>query len=112
MKTEYLPFTEEIIPDAGTLLATRHACDRKNLPLLPARFEDPQIAAKAIETLWHEKFSSGYAAFRDGNLTAYLIGDFTVQPWARSGYVYLPGYALADGEGIATLQDLYALLGE
>ena len=45
-------------------------------------------------------------------MTAYLLGDFTVQPWGRCGYVYLPGYALAEGESVTTIQDLYALLGE
>ena len=112
MKTELLPFRGEMIPDAGKLLAKRHTCNRRNLPLLPTRFEDPQISAKAVETLWQEKFSSGYAAFRNGKMTAYLIGSFADQPWARSGYVHLHGYALDDGESIATLQDLYALVGD
>ena len=49
MKTEYVPFTEEMIPAAGALLAKRHACSRRSLPLLPARFEDPHMAVKAIE---------------------------------------------------------------
>ncbi len=101
-----------MIPEAGSLLAERHKRNRKKLPLLPARFEDPQMAIKAVETLWQKKFKNGYAAFRDGKMTAYLLGDFTVQSWGRCGYVYLPGYALAEGESIATIQDLYALLGE
>lgn len=112
MKTEYLPFRSEMIPEAGKLLAKRHICNRQNLPLLPARFEDPQVAAKAVESLWQEKFRNGYAAYRDGKMTAYLIGSFVDQPWARSGYVHLHGYALDDGESIATLQDLYALAGD
>ena len=112
MKTEYLPFSGEMIPEAGKLLAHRHVCNRQVLPLLPGRFEDPQAASKAIENLWQSKFRKGYAAFRNGELLAYLIGDFEDQPWARSGYVYLPGYALAGGESVAILQDLYALLGE
>src|SRR5687768_13415587 len=111
MKTESLPFSSEMIPDAGSLLAKRHTCDRKFLPLLPSRFEDPQVAAKAVGALWQERFSNGYAAYRDGKMTAYLIGSFADQPWARSGYVHLHGYALADGESAATLQDLYALVG-
>ncbi len=45
-------------------------------------------------------------------MIAYLIGEAAAQSWGRSGYVYLPGYGLADGENPATLQDLYALLGE
>ena len=42
MKTEYFTFTDEMIPAAGRLLAARHARNRQALPLLPARFEDPQ----------------------------------------------------------------------
>lgn len=112
MKTEYLSFSGEMIPEAGELLAKRHTCNRQTLPLLPDRFEDPALAEKAVEELWQAKYKNGYAAFRKGKMTAYLIGDFEDMPWARSGYVYLHGYALADGEGVAVLQDLYALLGE
>lgn len=112
MKAEYLPFTEEMIPDAGTLLAKRHACNRQKLPLLPARFEDPQIAAQAVKALWKEKLRNGYAAFRDRKMVAYLIGESTTNPWGRAGYVYLPGYAFADEESPAVIQDLYSLLGD
>jgi ribosomal protein S18 acetylase RimI-like enzyme len=112
MKTEYLPFSGEMIYEAGVLLAKRHTRNRRMLPLLPARFEDPEVAAKAIEDLWQSKFKNGYAAFRNEKMVAYLIGDFENMPWARSGYVYLHGYALAEGESAAVLQDLYALLGE
>ena len=111
MKVEIKSFTAEMIPEAGSLLAQRHKRNRAKLPLLPARFEDSQVAVKAVETFWQKKFKNGYAAFRDGKMTAYLLGDFTVQPWGRCGYVYLPGYALAEEESIATIQDLYSLLG-
>lgn len=112
MKTEILEFTGNMFPEAGKLLAERHMRNRQVLPLLPARFEDPQIATQAITELWKTKLKNGYAAFRDGKLIAYLIGENNTQSWGRSGYVYLPGYALADGESPAVLQDLYALLGD
>ncbi len=112
MKTEYVPFTEKMIPEAGRLLAERHARNRKSLPLLPARFEDPQVATKAVETLWQKKLKSGYAAMHTGKMSAYLIGETMTLSWGRSGYVYLPGYALTDGESPAVMQDLYALLGD
>ena len=112
MKSELLPFTNEMIPDAGNLLAQRHKCNREVLPLLPAPFEDAEATTKAIETLWQEKHTNGYAAFRAGRMIAYLIGKTTTNPWGRAGYVYLPGYAVAEGESSAVLQDLYALLGE
>lgn len=112
MKTEYVPFTEEMISEAGGLLAQRHKRNRASLSLLPQRFEDSQVAAKAIGTLWQNKSRQGYAAFRDGKMVAYLIGEFAAQSWGRCGYVHLPGYALADDESVNTIQDLYALLGD
>lgn len=112
MKPEIKPFTAEMIPAAGELLSARHKRNRAKLPLLPIRFEDASVAVKAVEALWQKKFKNGYAAFRDGKMTAYLLGEFTVQPWGRCGYVYLPGYALAEGESLKTIQDLYSLLGE
>jgi len=112
MKTEYLPFTTDMIPEAGRLLAERHQRNRVQIPELPFRFEDPQVACKALEALWKEKLKNGFAAFRNGKMVGYLIGEMTTNPWGRSGTVYLPGYALAEGEGLRVLQDLYALLGE
>jgi GNAT superfamily N-acetyltransferase len=112
MKAEYVPFTETMVPAAGNLLADRHARNRRTLPLLPKRFESSQVATKAIDVLWQKKMKSGYAAYRNGRMIAYFIGETTTQPWGRSGYVYLPGCAFADGENPSILQDLYALLGE
>lgn len=109
---EYREFADSMIPEAGALLALRHAANRRALPLLPARFEDPQEAAKAVETTWKKKGTTGFAAFRDGRMRAYLLGELTIQPWARCGYVYLPGYAVAGDQDPGVLQDLYARLGE
>ena len=112
MKTEILTFTNEMLPAAGKLLARRHACDREGLPILPKRFEQADAAVKAVEASWHKKQSNGYAAFQDGTMIAYLIGETTTNSWGRSGYVYLPGYAVAGGQSPAIIQDLYAMLGD
>lgn len=87
MGITYRAFSEEMIPAAGTLLAARHARNRQALPLLPARFELLEVATKAIRALWQKKLKQGYAAFRDGEMSAYLIGEYVVNPWARCGYV-------------------------
>ena len=112
MKTKYVPFNTEMIPDAGKLLAERHKCNRERLPLLPERFEDTRAATKAVEALWQEKYTNGFAALRDGRMVAYLIGKTTTHPWGRAGYAYLPGYAVAEEESAAVIQDLYALLDD
>jgi GNAT superfamily N-acetyltransferase len=112
MKTKLIPFTKEMIPEAGTLLAKRHQRNRRVFRFLPARFEKPGVSAKALEELMEKKTTSGYAALRNGKLIAYLIGDHTVEPWGRCGWNRLPGNALADGESVTILQDLYVLLGD
>jgi GNAT superfamily N-acetyltransferase len=112
MKTELLPFRSEMIPEAGELLARRHAHNRRKLPLLPARFEAVEAAANAVQSLWQGKQKGGYAAFRDGKMIAYLIGETSNPPWGRSGSAYLPGYAVSEEDSPAVLQDLYALLGD
>ena len=112
MKTEFLPFTNEMIPEAGELLAQRHARNREKQPLLPARFEDPQVTIKAVDAHWQRKLRSGFAAFCNGRMVAYLIGETSTNPWGRAGTVYLPGYAVAGDENPAILQDLYALLAD
>ena len=111
MKTKLEPFTHAMLSEASMLLAKRHQRNRKTNPLLPIRFEKQKVAEQALEALWQKKFRNGYTAFRNRKMVAYLLGDFTVQPWGRCGYVYLPGYALAEGESVSTLQDLYAMLG-
>lgn len=112
MKTEFLPFRSEMIPQAGRLLAERHRCNREQLPLLPARFEEVEDATRAVQALWQVKYKNGFAAFRSGKMSAFLIGETSTNPWGRSGCVYLPGYAVAEGENPAVIQDLYSLLGE
>src|SRR5574338_1155004 len=112
MKAEILSFTSEMIPEAGRLLAQQHKRHRVFFPQLPERFEDPQVAARAVETLWKEKLRRGYAAFCYGRMAAYLVGQTATNPWGRSGYVYLPGYAAAEGESPTLLQDLYSALGD
>jgi ribosomal protein S18 acetylase RimI-like enzyme len=112
MGTNLTLFTQDMLPEAGKLLAKRHQRDRQIFPFLPERFENSQMAEKAVSALWHKKFKSGYAAFRNGKMTGYLLGEYSIQPWGRCGYVYLPGYALEKDESLTTLQDLYALLGD
>jgi len=112
MKIELIPFREEMIPDAGKLLAERHKQNRTSLSCLPIRFENPGDGMEAVKAMWQKKFRNGYAAFRNGQMIAYLIGEITNPSLARSGYVYLPGYALAEGESTDVMQDLYALVGD
>jgi len=112
MNTEIMPFTSEMIPEAARLLSERHKRNRRHLTLLPERFEDPRITTKTIESLWKEKLKGGYAAYCNGKMVAYLLGETTTDPWGRAGYIYLPGYGLSEGESPRLIQDLYTVLGD
>ena len=107
-----VPFTEEMLPDASRMLALRHQRNRAARPELPERFEDAGVAIKAIGSLLTKPDSRGFAALHEGKLLAFLIGETSLQPWGRSGYVYLPGCGLAEGASSEIIQNLYALLGE
>jgi GNAT superfamily N-acetyltransferase len=112
MKTEIVPFTEDMVAEAAVLLAQRHQRQRQRLPHLPLRFEESEVAAQALTSLLQKPTTRGYAATRAGKLVAYLLGEWTAEPWGRCGWMRLPGSALAEGESPATLQDLYIRLGD
>lgn len=112
MKTIIVPFTRDMIPEAGELLAKRHQLERRVYPFLTNRFEKPEVSQKAISALLNKKSTTGYAATRNGKMVAYFLGTTTNQPWGRCGWTYLPGSSLAEGETVETLQDLYVLLGD
>lgn len=112
MNVELVPFTQDLLPSAAALLSARHRRNRGHFPELPERFEDEAVATRAVETVFSKKTSFGFAALRGSELVAYLIGETASQMWGRCGYVYLPGYGLADDGNTSVMQDLYAMVGE
>lgn len=70
-------------------------------------------ARQAIEATLAKPMTNGVAAFRDGKMVAYLIGEMVLdQLWGRSAWVRMPGMAVAEGESVEVIRDLYAVLGE
>ncbi len=112
MKTKILPISQDMLPEAGALLAERHQRHRRQFPSLPPRFEDAGVATNTVTKLFAKKNALGYAAFRNDKMIAYLLGDYGVEPWGRCGWVRLPGSALTQDESHEILQDLYVKLGE
>jgi ribosomal protein S18 acetylase RimI-like enzyme len=111
MRYELVPFADRFLDEAALLLARRHERDRAALPLLPARFEEPEAARVAVEAAWRGASASGVAATHRGRLAGYLIGHAASEPVrGRCAWVRLPGHALAEEVDAELYRDLYAAL--
>jgi ribosomal protein S18 acetylase RimI-like enzyme len=111
MSYDILPFTEDMLSEAGHLFARRHQHNRQVSPELPARFEDPAVATGAVKASLSRDHASGVAAMDGDRLLGYLVGDLVIDAqWGRSAWVRLPGCALAPGISPELVRDLYAAL--
>jgi ribosomal protein S18 acetylase RimI-like enzyme len=112
MALQLLPFTAEHLPQAGELLAQRHAHDRAACPALPARFEDPAVARVAVAQTWQRPFTTGTAALDGDRLVGYLIGQAKADT-LRERHVWVPltGHAVAADQDAGLYGDLYAAAG-
>ncbi|MBP6786246.1 MAG: GNAT family N-acetyltransferase [Candidatus Promineofilum sp.] len=112
MGIDIVPFHVGLLPGAAELLARRHVRDRAAMPLLPSRFEQPKMALAAVREVWSKPYTSGVAAWRDGRLVGYLVGEAKFDTLrGRHVWMHLPGYALAEGEAVDLYADLYAAAG-
>jgi GNAT superfamily N-acetyltransferase len=100
---EIVPFADEHLDAAGTLLAARHARHRAAEPLLPERRD----FAAELEREWRVEGASGAFASRGGKAAAYLIAAPKLIPgglsWMLAG---VAGLAI-DGDA-EPMRDVYA----
>ena len=71
-RLEVLPFADEHLEDASTLLAARHVRHREAEPLLPSRYEATEPAREELAAVWNAEGVSGAIAF--SNLRQYFTG--------------------------------------
>jgi GNAT superfamily N-acetyltransferase len=121
MATEIAPLDRAQRRDAATLLASRHAGDRRRAWDLPARYEDPEAALELIDALLDSPNATGMIAYGDGRpagfLAALLRTPSQLTPGAkfvrpRSAIVPYHGHALADRDDGELYRELYAALAE
>ena len=111
--TAIVPFESGHLEAAAALLAGRHRAERKESATLPAAFEQPAAALKAIQALWDKPRTAGVAALDGDQLAGYLIGDEVSDVFTeRSGWVRPAGHALAPGTSPDLYHALYAALAE
>ena len=92
MSIQILPFTDDLLPIAGELLAGRCRNDRLILPALPSRFEDTENATAAVLACLEREHASGMAALNGSRLLGFLISDLVIDAvWGRSAWAEAGG---------------------
>lgn len=100
------PFDAEDLPAAARLLAQRHKEHRKRHALLPAEYEDEQVALVEVTAVWESEAASGAVLLEDGEVTGYLLAAPKQSPvWGPNIWVEAAGHAVREPEQI---RDLYA----
>ena len=106
-RPEILPFDENHLSEAGRLLAERHRRHRSVHPLLPKRFEDPDVARAEVASVWGTEDASGSVAVREGRVVGFVLGaPKSTSGWGPNIWVDSAGHAADDAE---VLRDLYGL---
>ncbi|UCG42081.1 MAG: GNAT family N-acetyltransferase [candidate division WOR-3 bacterium] len=94
---------------AARLFAESYRTAREQDPLLPPRFEDPQVVEPRIGEMAEKRL--GVAALTDGVLTGYLLGR-VIPSWrgARTAYVPFWAHAVSGEERGRAMEDMYSAL--
>lgn len=101
------PFAEADLPAAARLLAERHKEHRKRHPLLPAEYEDDQVAVVEVTAVWESESASGAVLVEGDELAGYVLGAPKPSPvWGPNVWVEAAGHAVREPEHI---RDLYAV---
>ncbi|MEO8540721.1 MAG: GNAT family N-acetyltransferase [bacterium] len=96
------------VAPAAEFMAARQCLLRETVPMLPARFERPEVCADVIrETMG---FADGFAAERDGNLVGFLQAIKNLPDPTSGGARYSPergSMMLAHGHSVAPGEPQY-----
>jgi GNAT superfamily N-acetyltransferase len=95
---------EDLLDDAGRLLAERHRAQRRREPALDEAFEDPKVARQAIARLLSADSVTALAALRGGELVGYLVAaSRDPDRWGPNVWIEGAGHAALDGEVVRML---------
>jgi GNAT superfamily N-acetyltransferase len=102
---EILPFAEEHLDGAASLLAERHAAHRLIEPLLPA-IDDFRAH---VQVEWDAEAAGGAVAVADGEVVGYLVGRRRVDAIGPFIWTHVAGHATREPEHA---RDLYAVAAD
>jgi GNAT superfamily N-acetyltransferase len=98
--------SDDLLDQAGMLLADRHRAHRLREPALDGRYEDPALARAEIEKLRDREGATARAALRDETLIGYLVGaPRDAAMWGPNMWVDAAGHAASEPEAV---RELYA----
>lgn len=104
-----VPFAEEHLDGAGSLLAERHRAQRLAEPGLDPRYEDANAARREIREILDGDGASGVTALADGEVVGFLLGAPRDTSWGANVWVDAAGHAAMHAE---LVRDLYAAAAE
>jgi GNAT superfamily N-acetyltransferase len=96
MSIQIVPFAQEYLEQAASMVAARYRAARGLIPFLPARFEEPEAILPRLQD--HAGSVPGVAALREGRLVGYLLTLLVMNRGERLAYVPDCGHA-ADAAG-------------
>ncbi|GAA1656871.1 hypothetical protein GCM10009744_57130 [Kribbella alba] len=98
------PFEAADLRAAAGLLAERQARHRSRHPLLPAEYEDPEIALVEVAAAWETEGASGSVLVEGDELTGYLLGAPKPSAvWGSNVWVERAGHAVREPEKVRDL---------
>jgi GNAT superfamily N-acetyltransferase len=101
---------ESLLDAAGELLARRHAGDRAVVPSLPRRFEDPEVARRAVAAVLESSGAKGVVATRGDAPIGFLAGAPLIDTLrGRAAWSGIGAHATGDPVEYPTM---YAALAE
>jgi ribosomal protein S18 acetylase RimI-like enzyme len=104
-RLELRAFSDEVLAEAGALLADRHRRHREAEPALPRAYEDPAAALEAVEGAWRKAGAAGVVAVSGGRVMGYLIGAAEDEAhWGVNHWIEVAGHAVEEPE---LVRDLY-----
>jgi ribosomal protein S18 acetylase RimI-like enzyme len=104
-RTEIVPFSDEHLDGAATVLAERHARHRAAEPLL----RDVIDFRAQVEGEWRPEGTSGAVALAGDEVVGYLLGPQREDPIGPYVWSYVAGQAVRDPE---LVRDLYRVAAE
>lgn len=109
---EFIPFSEQHITAAATLLAQQNRHMLLRFPLLPERITDLDAARDFLSALLQKPDSRGTVLLENGKLTAYMLGSYNENPFfGKHCWVPFGGIALPRNNIQHIFRQLYAATG-